>query len=557
MAPTKGLLFVTMQPHASLSPALFHDWYNNEHGPNRTRLPFIPNGFRYIATDLPPEGPTQSQPEFLAIYDITDMHQVTEWPYQSLRGPPGKTKREIDTMAQIWVGRSLFDYGGEQIDAQNFVELESPRHFRESAEGNVLTTTRFVVEKGNVDRVFGWVKEVVWPAVAKIKGWRRTRWFQSSYLEPREDGHVEVVVVHEFTPETDVKTVPLSEKPPVEVASTTTRTYALFYTFGTAARDLAIVADWTHPDGVTKTIPGPSADVGGAVESTVTTPDGTILPFRLEGSTTDPDAPVLVLVNSVLVTYSIWDTFIKQFFSHPQNRKYRILRFNSRGRLSNTGTTTPVTVDLLATDIICLLDSLRIPQAAGLVGVSLGGATALATALKFPDRIKCFVSCDTSAKSPAGNSKAWGERIAVAEKEGKTLSIEGGAPEPVVGEDLAELTVRRWFVPASYEDSSLELEIARVKDMVSSNSLVGFRKGVEALFDYDYTPLLADYTGKGAFLVGAGDGVLPAGMEKLAKSLGSGSGKQAVFKVIENAGHLPMVEKPKEVAEFVGGFLDS
>jgi len=217
-----------------------------------------------------------------------------------------------------------------------------------------------------------------------------------------------------------------------------------------------------------------------------------------------------------------------------------------------------VTVDLLASDIICLLDSLRIPQAEGLVGVSLGGATTLAAALNYPERIKAFVSCDTSAKSPAGNDKTWGERIAVAEKEGKALSLgNGSSPEPVVGEELAELTVRRWFVPSSYEDSTLSSEIARVKEMVVTNSLPGFKKGVEALFSYDYMPLLAGYQGKGAFLVGAGDGVLPGAMEKLSKELGSGEGKKAEFKVIENAGHLPMVEKPEEVADFVGSFLAS
>ncbi|KAJ9607310.1 hypothetical protein H2200_008383 [Cladophialophora chaetospira] len=566
-SPIHGLLFVTMQPHKSLPVELFHDWYNNEHGPNRTRLPFIPNGFRYRATDLPDgaDTGTQSLPEYLAIYDMTDMHQITLEPYQSLRAPPGKTQREIDTMAQIWVGRTLFDFLGEETNDKTFVKLESPQHFRENAEGNVLTTTRFLVDPSNTSKLVDWLQKTALPTISKNSGWRRSRWFQTSYLEPRDDGLTELVVIHEFTPSTNPEVSLVSEKPPVEIDSTTFRTYELFYTFGSAARHLAVVAPWTSPDGVTKTIPGESPKFGGAVESTVTTADGAVLPFRLEGNSTDPDSPVLVLVNSVLVTYGIWDTFLEHFFSNPANQKYRVLRFQSRGRFSNTGSTSPVTVDLLATDIICLLNSLRIPQAAALVGVSLGGATTLATALKYPDRIKSFISCDTSAKSPAGNHDTWGERIAVAEKEGKTMSLASplGAesfksePEPVVGEELAELTVRRWFVPSSYEDSNLTPEIARVKEMVVTNSLPGFSKGVEALFAYDYTPLLADYQGKGAFLVGAEDGALPAGMEKLSKALGSNSGRQAGFKVVDAAGHLPMVEKPQEVAEFVGQFLAS
>jgi pimeloyl-ACP methyl ester carboxylesterase len=230
-----------------------------------------------------------------------------------------------------------------------------------------------------------------------------------------------------------------------------------------------------------------------------------------------------------------------------------------------SGTTSPVTVDVQASDVIQLLDSLRIPQAAGLVGVSMGGVTALATALKYPSRIKCFVACDTSAKSPAGNKDTWGQRIAVAEKEGMRLKLSSlfgddesaaASPQPVVGEELAELTVRRWFVPESYDNPDLVPEIARVKRMVLTNSLPEFRRGVETLFNYDYTDLMPKHKGRGAFLVGAGDGVLPKGMEKMSKDLGSAEGRSGTFKIVEGAGHLPMVEKPREVADFVGDFLD-
>ncbi|KAK5266394.1 hypothetical protein LTR99_003451 [Exophiala xenobiotica] len=563
--PTRGLLFVTMQPKETLSLDLFHDWYNNEHGPNRTRLSFMPNGFRYRATDLPgPNAGTQSKPEFLAIYDATDMDQFNEQPYQYLRAPPGKTQREIDVMAQIWVDRLMLDFVGERINDKTFVKLESPEHFEENSKGNVLTTSRYLLAPGQVSNVVDWIQDTLLPKVAEIPGWRRTSWFKTSYLEPRQDGKVDLVVINEFTPSTEPKSVPIFEGPPVEVSDSKVRTYELFYTFGGAARHLGIVAPWTSPDGVTKTIPNVSP-YGSAIESTVTTRDGAVLPFRLEGNSSDPDAPVLVLVNSVLVTWGIWDNFLKHFFSRPQNQKYRVLRFLSRGRTMPSGTTSPVTVDVQASDVIQLLDSLRIPQAAGLVGVSMGGVTALATALQYPSRIKCFVACDTSAKSPAGNKDTWGQRVAVAEKEGMTLKLSSlfgddesadATPQPVVGEELAELTVRRWFVPESYDNPDLVPEIARVKRMVLTNSLPEFRRGVETLFNYDYTHLMPGYKGRGAFLVGAGDGVLPKGMEKMSKDLGSAEGKSGTFKIVERAGHLPMVEKPREVADFVGDFLD-
>src|SRR4051794_2060104 len=105
MAATPGILYVTMQPKPGLPEAQFHDWYNNEHGPTRLRLDFCTNGFRYRAKDLEGEEPSESKPEWMAIYDITDMAELNKETYLRLRGPPVKTPREADTMAQIKVDR--------------------------------------------------------------------------------------------------------------------------------------------------------------------------------------------------------------------------------------------------------------------------------------------------------------------------------------------------------------------------------------------------------------------------------------------------------------------
>src|SRR4051812_14122650 len=107
MAPTPGILYVTMQPKPSLPTAQFHDWYNNEHGPTRLRLPFVENGFRYRATDL--EGPGRGMPEWMAIYDITDMAELTKETYTRLREEGVKSQREKGTMKQIAVDRRVYD----------------------------------------------------------------------------------------------------------------------------------------------------------------------------------------------------------------------------------------------------------------------------------------------------------------------------------------------------------------------------------------------------------------------------------------------------------------
>ncbi|KAH7379729.1 Alpha/Beta hydrolase protein [Cadophora sp. MPI-SDFR-AT-0126] len=554
MAPTSGVLYVTMQPKPTLPIAQFHDWYNNEHGPTRLRLPFVTNGFRYRANDLEGAAPSEEKPEWMAVYDITDMNELTKDTYLRLRDQPVKSQREADTMKEIKVDRRLYDHL-QTWESKEFKLLEKVEN---EGEGNVIVAVFLSLFPGEEPKkeVEKWYQEEHVPMLSKVPGWLRTRRFVTSSIDP--NAPVDYLALHEYKPQNGlggpefqaaVSTPWAKEIGAKSVKQKGRRVYDLYYTFGPAPRHLAPnLASWHSSDvqsSLTKTVPD-SPGGAGAIESFITTKDGVELPFRLEGSQ-DPDAPLIVLSNSILVDYKMWDGFLASFFSVPANKKYRVLRYLTRGRSANCGSQ-KVTVDVLASDIITLLDALRVKKAAAVIGVSLGGCTTLNTALKYPDRVASFISCDTSSKSPAGNSKAWGERIALSEKESATTSN----GEKIVGEDLAEITTRRWFVKESYDGDELEKTCLQVKDMVKNNSLEGFKKSVEALFEYDLKEEMKKSTVKGAFVVGSGDGVLPGTMKEMAASYGSNG---AAYEVIDGAGHLPMVEKPHKFAEVVTKLL--
>jgi pimeloyl-ACP methyl ester carboxylesterase len=552
-----GILYVTMQPKPSLTDDQFNDWYNSEHGPTRLRLPFITNGFRYQASDLSSSSPaSETKPEWMAVYDITDMAELTKDAYLRLRDPPVKSQRESDTMAKIKVDRKVYDF----IESRESKEFKKLEEVENEGKGNVMIAVSLDLhpgadKKAELDK---WYREEHVDMLSKVPGWLRTRRFVTSSIDPKAS--VEYLALHEYAPNNGLN------GPEFKAATTTKwsneimtntvkekrrRVYNLYYTFGPAPRYLAPnLQKWelSDPDSVkTRTFPNGFGGAG-AVESWATTPDGVDLPFRLEGSP-EPDAPLIVLSNSILVDWGIWDGFLASFFSVPENKKYRVLRYLTRGRLSKFGTR-PIDVNVLGSDIIALLDALRVKKAAAIIGVSLGGATVLNTTLKYPQRVGRFISCDTSSKSPSGNSKAWGDRIAVSEKE----SAKASSGESIVGEELAEMTTRRWFVKESYNGGDLEKKLLEVKEMVKTNSLEGFKKSVEALFDYDLKEEMKSSEVKGVFVVGSGDGVLPGTMKEMAASYGkSGAG----YEVIEGAGHLPMVEKPEQFAEVVTKFLAS
>ena len=559
MAPVPGLLYVTMAPAPSLPTAQFHDWYNNEHGPTRLRLPFITNGFRYRATNLPSPSSAEAQTpsEWMALYDITNMAELTKETYTRLREDSVKSQREKDTMRQIKVDRKLLDFV-EGWDSPLFRKLEDVEY---EGEGNVIVAVSSSLHPGRdkKEELDRWYREEHVEMLSRVPGWLRTRRYVTSSIERKPEDQLEYLALHEYAPKNGLggkefqtaTTTPWNDLIWSKVVSEKRRrTWELYYTFGPAPRDLtplasADAAPFEAPDRRTRTWPSSSSAHRPAIESYINTKDEVVLPYRLEGSP-DPDAPLIILSNSILVDWGIWDGFVTSFFSVPENRNYRILRYHTRGRSRVCGEQ-PVNLDVLAEDIVTLLDALRIPKAAAAIGVSLGGATVLNAALKYPEMIASLISCDTSAKAPEGNKKTWGDRIAIAEKEGATNS----AGEKVVGEQLTEMTVRRWFVKESYDEGNLEKEMQRVKQMVQNNSLEGFKRSVEALWEYDVRSDMKDYKGKGAFVVGAGDGVLPGTMKEMATSLGNG----AECHVIDHAGHLPMVERPEEFARVVTSFM--
>lgn len=534
-----GTLYVTMQPKPGLSLDQFHEWYNNEHGPTRLRLPQIfTNGVRYRATDA-------LEPAFLAVYDVTSMSHLTTPTYTTLR--ENRSTREAKTIEQVDVVRSFLDLVLSR-QAPDFVPPEGLSDT--DADGRVLVSVDMTTFGAGAERdIISWFKEEYLEMISKIPGWLRTRVYRTSTIESGS-GAPNLLTLIEFAKDNGLggpeqvaaEATPRAQKNAREsIKKWNIRNYELFYVFGPAPRDLAHLAalpparSFSTADGKTRTEAGEPGVA--AIASHVAAADGLNIPYRLEGNPS-PTALTVAFCNSLLTSLHMWDELVS--IVKAQRPDLRILRYDTRGR--HTGTPeTPATLTMLADDLASVVKALRIPRLHALIGVSMGGATTLEFALRHPELLGRFVACDCNATSSAANTAAWKERIAMAE------SPEAGG----IGA-LAGLTVSRWFHPDTITNKAALA--SGMTDMVAANDVGGFRYSCQALWDYDLKPRLPECKVPGLLAVGDGDG--KGALVKAMDGFKGLVGKDGVeLRVVPGTGHLPMFENAAAFWSSVKDFI--
>ena len=117
-----------------------------------------------------------------------------------------------------------------------------------------------------------------------------------------------------------------------------------------------------------------------------------------------PDAPVVVLSNSLGSTHAMWDAQADALAEH-----FRVVRYDTRGHGGSPVPAGPYDIDDLADDVVALLDTLGVEKA-HFVGLSLGGMTGMRLAARNPERVdRLVVLCTGAHLTP---SSAWTDRAA-------------------------------------------------------------------------------------------------------------------------------------------------
>jgi 3-oxoadipate enol-lactonase len=248
--------------------------------------------------------------------------------------------------------------------------------------------------------------------------------------------------------------------------------------------------------------------------------NGLVIHYRDQGRR---DGAPLVFINSLGTDFRIWNEVAE--ILAPD---FRIITYDKRGHgLSESGPDNNDIADY-ARDLVALMDGVGVGRAT-IVGLSIGGLIAQELYRQNPERVAALVLCDTAAK--IGTDEVWDQRIAEVER--------GGI------EALADAILQRWFT--AHFRAARSTELAGMRAMLTRTPKQGYLAASGALKRADLRSYAGRIVAPTLCLVGDEDGSTPVALVKETAALIPGSR----FEIIEGAGHLPNVEKPKMVADLV------
>jgi 3-oxoadipate enol-lactonase len=239
------------------------------------------------------------------------------------------------------------------------------------------------------------------------------------------------------------------------------------------------------------------------------------------------DAPVVVLSNSLGATRAMWDPQVPALA-----QRYRVVTYDTRGHGDSPAPATPYTLDDLTDDLVALLDEVGASRA-HIVGLSLGGMTAMRLAAREPERVDRLAVLCTSAKV---DPQPFLDRAAAA-RTGGTAS-------------LAPAVVSRWLTPA-FAAENPEL-VARLEAMIATADDEGYAACCEAVAHMDLRTDLGRIAAPTVVVSGWQDPALPPEHQKLIAD----SIPEAELVTVSPGAHLANLEQAVQVTGVLLGHFD-
>jgi 3-oxoadipate enol-lactonase len=201
-----------------------------------------------------------------------------------------------------------------------------------------------------------------------------------------------------------------------------------------------------------------------------------------------PDAPCLMLSNSLGTTLNMWDGQMAAL-----TQRFRVIRYDSRGHGKSVAEDGPYSIEQLANDALNILDALDVKKT-HFMGLSMGGMVGMWLLTNARDRIGKAVLCNTGAYM--GSPDIWNTRI----KAARNGQIESIIPQ----------TIDRWFTK-EFQEKSPEA-IKHVTAMLRATPPLGYASCCAAIRDMDQREAIRGITNPVLVIVGQHDPATPPSM---------------------------------------------
>ena len=247
--------------------------------------------------------------------------------------------------------------------------------------------------------------------------------------------------------------------------------------------------------------------------------------YVIEGS-----GPWLTMSHSLASNLTMWDEQAQLL-----SKKFKVLRYDTRGHGQTSAPPAPYTLDQLADDAHALFAALGINETHW-VGLSMGGMIGETFALKYPSVFQSMVLADTTSRRPPDAARMWGDRIRMAQEKGMEV--------------LVESTLERWFT-APYRNARKEV-MARIGEHIRTTPVAGYAGCSQAIAAIDVMDRLKEIKCPVLIMVGEEDhGTPPAMARQIQENL---PGSELL--IIPSAAHFSNVEQPEVFNKAMLGFLD-
>ena len=247
--------------------------------------------------------------------------------------------------------------------------------------------------------------------------------------------------------------------------------------------------------------------------------------YRFDGP---EDAPVLVFSNSLGTSLSMWEPQVSIFA-----RRFRLLRYDTRGHGLSAVTPGPYSIDQLGRDVLSLLDALGIGKVS-FCGLSMGGMTGMWLGGNAPERLHRLVVCNTAAL--IGSPEVWNGRIALVRQGGMAA--------------IADSVLQRWFTPSFIANAPGQIDF--VRQMLLQTPAEGYIANCEAIRDMDQRDTISRITTPTLVIAGSRDPATPPEEGKFIAA------KIAGAKYVElDSAHLSNIEAAKEFNEALNAGMNS